>query len=260
MLTGISIAPLLIAHAAHAQESRMDKKETKAEKKEARAEKKDRAEDKDRADDKDARTDDKDRADDKDSRDDRNVNREHDSLPAVAANSPSGAFGDKGQLTVSSDAGLSIASTSISGVSGSTTTLTLRPAVDYFIAHDVSLGGFLGLDYTSAHGAHTTQFSIGPRVGYNLAFSERFSFWPKIGFSYSTTSASAPLNVAGLPPGAQISQTNSGSSLALNIFAPIMFHPVDHFFLGFGPALDTDLTGDVKSTTIAGRLTIGGWF
>jgi hypothetical protein len=45
----------------------------------------------------------------------------------------------------------------------------------------------------------------------------------------------------------------------LNLFAPVMVHPAEHFFIGFGPALDTDLTGDVKATTIAGRLTIGGW-
>ncbi len=50
-----------------------------------------------------------------------------------------------------------------------------------------------------------------------------------------------------------------GNHLALNVFAPVMFHPVQHFFLGFGPALDTDLTGDAKQTIIAGRLTIGGW-
>ena len=32
------------------------------------------------------------------------------------------------------------------------------------------------------------------------------------------------------------------------------------FFAGFGPALDTDLSGHNKETTIAARLTIGGWF
>jgi hypothetical protein len=49
------------------------------------------------------------------------------------------------------------------------------------------------------------------------------------------------------------------NNLALNLFVPLMLHPAPHFFLGFGPALDVDLTGDTKSTTIAGRLTIGGW-
>jgi Zn-finger protein len=31
------------------------------------------------------------------------------------------------------------------------------------------------------------------------------------------------------------------------------------FYLGIGPALDVDLSGDVKTTSSAGRLTIGGW-
>jgi len=183
-----------------------------------------------------------------------NVNDQRPRLPEVAANSPSGVFGDKRQLTISSDAGLSISNTSTSGIDGSTTQVTLRPAVDYFVVNNVSVGGFIGLDYTSISGnsmsgGHTSTFAIGPRAGYNFAFSERFSFWPKLGFSYSTSSTSVDTTATNA----------SGSHLALNIFAPVMFHPVKHFFLGFGPALDTDLTGDAKQTTIAGRLTIGGW-
>jgi hypothetical protein len=180
-----------------------------------------------------------------------NVNDQRPQLPAVAANSPAGVFGDKGQVTISSDAGLSISSTSTSGVDGSVVKLELRPAVDYFVVNNVSVGGFVGLDYISAGDAHSTTFSIGPRVGYNFAFSERFSFWPKLGFSYSNSSASG----APLPAEASI----AGNHLGLNVFAPVMFHPVPHFFLGFGPALDTHLTGDAKQTTIAGRLTLGGW-
>ena len=188
---------------------------------------------------------------------DANVNRSRPALPAVAGSSPAGVFGDKGQVTVSSDAGLAMSSTSISGVNGSTTTLTLRLAIDYFLANNVSLGGFIGLDYASAGGAHSTTFAIGPRVGYNLTFSERFSFWPKLGFSYSTTSFSA--DTATPAPDINLTTTTSGSHVALNLFALVMFHPIQHFFLGFGPALDTDLSGPAKVTTIAGRLTIGGW-
>ncbi|MEI9937927.1 MAG: hypothetical protein WDO69_11980 [Pseudomonadota bacterium] len=183
-----------------------------------------------------------------------NVNDQRPSLPVVAANSPSGRFGGQRQLTISTDAGLSVSNTSTSGVGGSTTNLTLRPALDYFVVNNVSVGGFLGLDYASTSGAHATRFAIGPRVGYNFAFSERFSFWPKLGFSYSSSSTSGTTETP-VPP----ETTASGSHLALNVFAPVVFHPVQHFFLGFGPALDTDLTGDAKQTTIAGRLTIGGW-
>jgi len=182
-----------------------------------------------------------------------NVNDQRPQLPAVAANSPSGVFGDRHQLTISSDAGLSISNTSISGVDASSTKVILRPAIDYFVLNNVSVGGFVGLDYTTVGDAHSTTFAIGPRVGYNLSFSERFSFWPKLGFSYSSSSASGDATVPGGPTSVD------GNHLALNIFAPLMFHPVQHFFLGFGPALDTDLTGDAKRTVIAGQLTIGGW-
>jgi hypothetical protein len=185
-----------------------------------------------------------------------NVNDQRPQLPAVAADSPSGIFGGRRQLTVSSDAGLSISSKSTSNVDGSTTKLTLRPAVDYFVVNNVSVGGFVGLDYTSTSGAHATTFAIGPRVGYNLVFAESFSFWPKLGMSYSSSSTTPDTSV---PPGETSVDAVSGSHLALNVFAPLMFHPVQHFFLGFGPALDTDLTGEARATTIAGQLTIGGW-
>ncbi len=185
-----------------------------------------------------------------------NVNDQRPQLPAVAAKSPSGVFGERGQLTISSDAGLSVSNTSTNGVDGSTTELTMRPAVDYFVANNVSVGGFVGLDYKTASGAHSTTFAIGPRAGYNLAFSEHFSFWPKLGFSYSTSNTTSSTAV---PPGTESALNASGNHLALNVFAPLMFHPVQHFFLGFGPALDVDLTGDARQTTIAGRLTLGGW-
>ena len=175
------------------------------------------------------------------------------SLPNVVADSPSGQFGYKGQVAVSSDTGLSISNTSISGIDGSSTTLLLRPAVDYFVVDNVSLGGFLGVEYTSAPGGSSTAVSVGPRVGYNLPLSERFSLWPKIGFSFASTSQKTD-DVGGIE-----GDDESSTSVQLNLFAPFMFHPVEHFFLGFGPAFDLDLSGDNKATTIAARLTLGGW-
>jgi hypothetical protein len=137
----------------------------------------------------------------------------------------------------------------------------MRPAVDYFLIDNLSLGGFLGFDYTNQAGdsGHTTAFSIGPRVGYNIAFADMFSVWPKLGFSYAHTSISQTTTniVNGVPVTADTS--DSSDSLALNLFVPFMFHPAEHFFIGFGPAFDLDLTGDNKATTFAGRLTIGGW-
>ncbi len=180
-----------------------------------------------------------------------NANANTPALPAVSVNSPSGAFGDQGQIAVSSDSSLSVSHTSISGTSTSKTEVLLLPGIDYFVAHNVSVGGFVGLDYVNQGGAHSTAFEVGPRVGYNIPFAKRLSFWPKLGLSFTHLSVSGPLVGSG---------SVSGDHIALNLFAPVMFHPVTHFFVGFGPALDTDLSGDAKQTTVAGRLTIGGWF
>jgi len=176
----------------------------------------------------------------------------------VRADSPSGVFGARGQVAISSDAGLSISNTSVEDIDGSSTTFVFRPAVDYFVVDYVSIGGFLGAEYNSAPGGNSTSFSIGPRVGYNILLSESFSLWPKLGFSFASTSQET--DEVTLPGGATIGgDEESNTSVQLNVFAPGMFHPVEHFFIGFGPAFDLDLSGDAKATTIAGRLTLGGW-
>ena len=175
-------------------------------------------------------------------------------LPVVDANSPSGQFGLKSQLAISSEVGATIENTHIKGQSGSTTTITLRPAVDYFIIDNLSLGGFIGLDHSSSSGVAATRFAIGPRVGYNIPLASSFSVWPRAGLSFAHTSRS--IDAIGPVPG----QSISNDGLGLNLYIPVMFHAAKHFFFGVGPALDVDLTGDYKATTIAGRMTIGGWF
>src|SRR5215207_8615624 len=96
-------------------------------------------------------------------------------LPDVPADSPSGVFGLARQLAISSDAGFSLSNTSISGQDGSATALVLRPAVDYFVIDNLSIGGFLGVEYTSSPGGSSTVFAVGPRVGYNVPLSRSFS-------------------------------------------------------------------------------------
>lgn len=174
-------------------------------------------------------------------------------IPQVPQNTPAGRFGGKGQLAISSDAGLSISNSSQSGRGGSTTTLQMRPAVDYFVIDHLSIGGFLGLNYEHVPTGHSTTWSLGPRVGYDIPLSGLFSIWPKAGLSFSTVAQT--VSATSLAP-----QTSSDSSnLTVNLFVPVMLHPATHFFLGFGPALDADVSGSVKTTTVAGRLTIGGW-
>jgi len=164
---------------------------------------------------------------------------------------PAYRFGDAHQLAISSDAAFQLSHTSPADV----TTITLAPAADYFVAENISVGGIIGVDYAKADRSHAVRFEIGPRVGYNFAFGDHVSIWPKVGLAYSHTSVS---NEQDLGAGTLvIGRSNNG--LALNIFAPVMFLPAEHFFAGFGPFLDTDLTGNDQTTTFGFRLSLGGW-
>jgi hypothetical protein len=170
--------------------------------------------------------------------------------------SPVSVFGNQGQIAISSEAGATFSHTSVSGRDGSTTSLVLRPGVDYFLIKRLSLGVFVGIDHQATEGTKTTIFGIGPRVGYDVAFSDHFSMWPRIGFSYNSTKVkidSQTINGIRTP-----SASDTNSAVALNLFVPFLFH-TNHYFAGVGPALDTDLSGDSKVTTYALRVTLGGW-
>lgn len=170
--------------------------------------------------------------------------------------SPVSVFGNQGQIAISSEAGATFEHTSVSGVDGSSTTFVLRPGVDYFLIKRLSLGAFFGVDYSSVPGGSTTAFRVGPRVGYDVAFSDHFSIWPRAGLSYNSTKVETDAEDVG---GVTVpSASGSNDAIAINLFAPVLFH-TNHYFAGVGPALDTDLSGDAKATTFAVRVTLGGW-
>jgi hypothetical protein len=162
----------------------------------------------------------------------------HDSGGGPARN-----FGDVGQLAFSSENTLTIQHST-----DDVSSIFFAPAADYFVIKNLSVGGFIGIDYTKVDNGHGFRFSIGPRVGYNFSFTNTVGVWPKIGFSYAHSNASLSGDAS----------TNN-NSIAVNIFAPIMFHPVTHFFVGLGPFLDADLSGDNRVTVFGIKLTIGGW-
>jgi hypothetical protein len=177
-------------------------------------------------------------------------------MPKVDPRSPSGMFGGRGQLAIMGEAGAFLTHTSVSGQDGSKTTFVLRPAIDYFVIDHLSVGAFTGLEYSSAPGGSVTTYGIGPRVGYDIPFTERFSIWPKAGLSFNSTTVKFDASSIG---GINVpSSSTSNTALALNLYAPVMFHS-HHYFVGFGPSLDADLSGNAKTTTVSGRLVVGGW-
>jgi len=178
-------------------------------------------------------------------------------------------FGDRGQLAISNDFDLSVVNQSISDDGGSTTTLSVAPAADYFVARNLSVGGMVSLAYaTSTSGGQVTTsqttFGIGPRVGYDIPFGDRFSLWPRIAFLFSDASAPPISGAFGSSAPAY-----SVTTFDIQLFAPLLWHPSAHFFVGLGPFFQTDLASTyssggtssswMKTTAFGVKLDLGGW-
>jgi hypothetical protein len=203
-----------------------------------------------------------------------------------AARAEGAKFGGAGQLVLSDDQPLgAVASTnlvtptppsstsaasfefaSVSDNGGSGTSFAVAPAIDYFVTSGLSLGanvlfGMLSPAHgNSGTGTTITIAGIAPRVGYNIPLSETVSFWPKVYFGYVTASAS--------------DNGPSSNSSAIGVYAPFLFHPVPHFFIGIGPNASTQLSNNetvpqlggntsqsLPKITLAGvQVTLGGWF
>ena len=161
----------------------------------------------------------------------------------VAADS----LGEKGQIAISSDLNINIKSVS-SDVenSESTTQIVIAPGADFFIAPNLSVGGFLRYDDIDTEFIDYTSYGAGARVGYVIGLG-KISIWPRVGFSL--------LN---------IDVNDQGRTyFAVSAFAPLLFHPVDHFFLGLGPEFNYDVyaSDDAPQETDLGVTSVvGGYF
>ena len=180
-------------------------------------------------------------------------------LALVALSTPANAqqalgFGQSGQIAISSDFWTSVSFTSHSG-GGTTTEILLAPALDYFAAENVSVGGQVLFAWAKSGDWHTEAFGIAPRVGYDVPLAERLSLWPRLAVVYQMQ----------WEP-----NDRTDKKLSISAYAPFLVHPAQHFFIGIGPSLSVDLwsrysangiSGDrSKDTTISLVTTLGGWF
>jgi len=176
-------------------------------------------------------------------------------------------FGAKGQISVNVDLPFTsdapqfaIYNTSYSGTSGSTTTVSIAPALDYFVSQNLSIGGQLGFthDSLSAPGSNVSVvgsgFVLGVRGGLNIPLTPAFSLWPRLSLTYRSLSGGGFTN----------------SWVPLTIFVPVLWHPASHFFLGGGPVFATELSNswesngfsvDGEKATVFGlQAVVGGYF
>jgi hypothetical protein len=157
--------------------------------------------------------------------------------PAPAA---AGGFGAEGQLA------LSMGATAdqpffFHKTSGGGWQLHVEPAADYFIVPHVSVGGRVVYDHDSGGGSNAV--GLAARAGYDLAIDDRFSFWPLGGLAVTYAS------------GNHTSHTDTW----VTAFAPVLFHPAPHFFVGLGPSVNIHLSGP-GGTEYGVDSIIGGWF
>lgn len=156
-------------------------------------------------------------------------------------------FGRRHQWVVSSDAAMSIQNTRQHDTNRGSISVTVSPAADFFVIENLSIGAGAGLQFVRAGDARSMRFSVGPRVGYNVELTHLLSFWPRVGISYSYSKTHEE----------EINAKNN--AVGVNAFAPVMMHPVEHFFIGFGPFVDADLNGSARGILWGGRMTLGGW-
>jgi hypothetical protein len=149
---------------------------------------------------------------------------------------------------------------SVSDNGGSETAFSLAPAVDYFVADNVSLGlqvlvGVVSNSPSQGNGTSTTLYGVAPQIGYNLRIGDRASLWPKVFFAFAGSSGNG----------------TSASEGTLGVFAPFLFHLAPHFYAGIGPDVSTQLfvnesngnlsgSNPSKITTVGAMATFGGWF
>jgi len=191
--------------------------------------------------------------------------------PPTAVSGPPapGGFGSQGQLVINTDIPLhqtepefSLIHESTSMGRGSATRWGIVPSLDYFVAPNVSVGGTIGIihedlsiDSLGVSGVTMTAIEVGARVGYNVPFSDAFSLWPRLSLAYERVSVSGGTG-----------NDSTGYLIPLTIFAPVLWHPAQHFFVGLGPVFSTQLTFKIggvdqaKTTDFGIQAILGGYF
>ena len=94
-----------------------------------------------------------------------------------------------------------------------------------------------------------------PRIGYFAGLGPKVGIWPGVSLAYIHSS----VDIGDLGDA-------SGYSILLQARAPLLFQPADHFFIGIGPAFQTDLISKVededadKDTAFGLQTTVGGYW
>jgi hypothetical protein len=200
------------------------------------------------------------------------------SVPA-AAPAPAPAFGRRGQVAVYGGANIGASSSTFDGSSAARTSYVFSPGLDYFVSENIAVGLSIDARYADAKGygadsslvdVRTTTLSAGPRLGLNVPLGGPLSWFPEVTLGFEWTRQSEQL-----VSGTSISVAGSGLGYPstdqfgpfVDVYLPLLLHPTDHFFIGFGPEFFHDF-GTVSGgpniggqrTELSANLTVGGYW
>jgi opacity protein-like surface antigen len=149
-------------------------------------------------------------------------------------------FGAQGQLVPGGSLSFSYTSTKPpEGDSRSSTALWFGPQALFFVADYIAVGGALRYhSQSSGEGPSETSnsgWSVMPMGAANIPFVDFMSLFIQLGVAYGASTQKIGGNEGG-----------TRSVLSLNLFVPLLFHPVSNFFIGVGPALDLEVLSKVK--------------
>jgi hypothetical protein len=158
---------------------------------------------------------------------------------------PAPPFGSQGQWTISGAADISAYSYSFSNSAASGSGFNIDPEFGYFFVRNVWIGFSFDGSHGDTHGyapdgtlveTRIDRVSASVALGLNVPFARVFSFFPSVNIGYEwmhlqTGAPNGPATVAN-PYGPS---DTSLSGPWVSIYAPLLVHPVPHFYLGFGP-------------------------
>jgi hypothetical protein len=152
------------------------------------------------------------------------------------------------------DAGEIIPSGSLSFLhADSENVLFISPKIQFFAARDLAVGIGLVYEHLWGTGFPTEDVYGGSiSVGYNLRLAPLVSLFPQ----FEITAQRRILS--DVPPGSPL--TGGGATeVGVELFVPFLVHPVQHFFLGIGPAFSVFGSESFRTESVSLQTIIGGW-
>lgn len=183
-------------------------------------------------------------------------------------------FGDRGVFVISDSLDAHVGFLGYTKNSVGSASFGLSPALDYFVAQDVMLGASAFVRHSSSTNAQNVDTygwseGISVHVGRNFPLSDLFSVRPKLslGVSHSKTTVEG---VQPTPLGYYYGSSYSKeTAVFLELYVPLLLHPAQHLFVGFGPDAYfdpyhsiTNESGTVEHLRyfVGASSVIGGWF